>query len=74
MWTFVFAFVFCISLCFFFVCDTYCFHTSSKKIGGSEARVSLNDYRASVLFAEKRSVELDLDNEEKLKKNKDQIH
>ena len=56
------------------MCDTYCFHTSRKKIGGSEARVSLNDYRASVLFAEKRSVELDLDNEEKLKKNKDQIH
>ena len=36
------------------------------KIAGSEARVSLHDYRASVLFAEKHSVELD--QVEKLKK------
>ena len=41
-----------------------------QKLLVAKARVSLNDYRASVLFAEKHSVELDLDNEEKLKKIK----
>ena len=65
----------CFLLCFVFLCISFLCAIPTvfihrAKIARSEARVSLNDYRVSVLFAEKHSVELDLDNEEKFKKIK----
>ena len=53
---------------FFFLRAMFTVFTRRAEIPGSEARVSLHDYRASVLISEKHSVELD-----EVEKKKDKI-